>query len=104
MRKFVSGVAIAACPEPDGGWNVAGEADEIAARFRRMPGQVRELLDAAETWRQWALLRPRGTPEWHCGRCVLIGDAAHPIMPYLAQGGAMAIEDAVELADAIALV
>ena len=95
-------VAIAACPEPDGGWNVSVEADEVVARFQAMPARVRGLLDAADTWRQWGLLRPRGAVQWQRGRCILIGDAAHPIMPYLAQGGAMAIEDAFELAATIA--
>ena len=73
----------------------------IAERFGQMPDPLCELLSAAPAWRQWALFGTQGTLRWQRGRCVLIGDAAHPILPYLAQGGAMAIEDAFELAAAI---
>ncbi len=50
------------------------------------------------TWRKWGLhvLSPLAT--WSTGRVVLLGDAAHPMLPYLAQGGACAMEDAVVLA------
>ena len=94
-------VAIGACAKPEGGWSVSVEADVIAERFSQMPDPLRELLCAAPAWRQWALFGTQGTLRWQRGRCVLIGDAAHPILPYLAQGGAMAIEDAFELAVAI---
>ena len=95
-------VAIGSCEEQSEGWNVAVDENVIAERFNKMPEAVRELLGRARGWRQWALFEPQGPNIWHQGRCVLIGDAAHPILPYLAQGGAMAIEDAVELADAVA--
>ncbi len=95
-------VAIGVCAEPEGGWSISVEADVIAERFRQMPGPVRELLSVAPAWRQWALFGTQGTLRWRRRRCVLIGDAAHPVLPYLAQGGAMAIEDAFELAAAIA--
>lgn len=97
----VAVVAIAACAEPRDGWSVAVEADVVAARFARMPDAVRAFLGAARQWRQWALFGTEGGSAWQRGRSVLIGDAAHPILPYLAQGGAMAIEDGYELASVL---
>ncbi len=60
-----------------------------------------ELVAAAPTWRRWALntLPPLAT--WSRGPVTLLGDAAHAIVPYLAQGGVLALEDAVVLADAL---
>lgn len=98
----VAMVAIAACAEPLEGWNVAIEADAVAARFAGMPEAVSAFLGAPRQWRQWALFGTKGGLAWQRGRCVLIGDAAHPILPYLAQGGAMAIEDGCELAATLA--
>jgi salicylate hydroxylase len=51
-----------------------------------------------ETWRCWSLFRLTPLPRWTEGRMALLGDAAHPVLPYLAQGAALAIEDAVTLA------
>jgi salicylate hydroxylase len=53
-------------------------------------------------WRKWGLhvLSPLAT--WHTGRVVLLGDAVHPMLPYLAQGGVCAMEDAVVLAGTLA--
>ena len=56
----------------------------------------------ASDWRAWSLYDPPPLPAWSRGRVGLIGDAAHPILPFLAQGGAMAIEDAETLAALIA--
>lgn len=60
------------------------------------------LLDAARDWRKWGLFTCPELPSWHAGRLVLLGDAAHPMLPFLAQGGVMALEDALALADALA--
>ena len=53
-------------------------------------------------WRKWALHRLPPLPAWSRGRVTLLGDAAHPMLPYLAQGGVLALEDAVVLADCLA--
>lgn len=65
-------------------------------------GQVRQLLDAADDWSGWPLnpVNPRG--KWSNGSAVLIGDAAHATLPYAAQGGVAAIEDAAVLAKVFA--
>ena len=57
---------------------------------------------SSESWRCWSLHRLAGLNGWTRGRVALLGDAAHPILPYLAQGAALAIEDAVVLAEALA--
>jgi salicylate hydroxylase len=80
------------------------EADPGALRTRLAPfhGALVEALlpcgGAAHTWRKWALHALPSLPAWAQGRIVLIGDAAHPVLPFLAQGGALAVEDAVTLA------
>ena len=64
------------------------------------PTPLRGVLEAVPSWRQWPLYdRPpvRAAAEMACGQVALLGDAAHPMRPYLAQGAAMAIEDAAAL-------
>jgi salicylate hydroxylase len=56
------------------------------------------LLEIAESWRCWSLYRLAPLRRWTKGRVALLGDAAHPVLPYLAQGAALAIEDAATLA------
>jgi salicylate hydroxylase len=87
------------------GWNSAGARDEILARFSRWSwaASARAVIAAPEQWAKWTLYdRP---PLWRWGRgpVTLLGDAAHPMLPFLAQGAAMAIEDAAVLAERLAL-
>ena len=56
------------------------------------------MLERAEAWRSWSLFSLPPFPQWSRGPTTLLGDAAHPVLPYLAQGAALAIEDAVTLA------
>lgn len=60
------------------------------------------LIDAVETWRSWSLNALAMPPSLAYGRVALLGDAAHPTMPFLAQGGVLALEDAVVLARELA--
>ncbi|MET0638718.1 MAG: FAD-dependent monooxygenase, partial [Hyphomicrobium sp.] len=62
----------------------------------------RSLIASAEQWRQWSLYRMPPLARWTSGRAVLLGDAAHPMLPFLAQGAVMALEDAVTLAAEVA--
>lgn len=64
--------------------------------------ELEDLLLEAPGWRRWSLHRLPELPQWSQGRAVLIGDAAHPMFPYLAQGGVLALEDAAELAACLA--
>jgi len=84
------------------GWDSAGDRGELMARFAGTRPQVQRLLDKIETWRMWVLCDREPIRHWSRGRVTLLGDAAHPMLQYLAQGACMAMEDAVCLADRIA--
>jgi salicylate hydroxylase len=82
------------------GWSTEGDPGELKAAFGppRWPATVRLLLNAVDGWRKWALF---GVPEgidWTEGSIALLGDAAHAMLPFAAQGAGMAIEDAIVLA------
>lgn len=85
-----------------GEWDHAAASEAVLARFAGFPPAVRALLSAGEDWRRWPLSTVDPAGPWRRGRTVLIGDAAHAMVPFLAQGAAMAIEDAVVLADHLA--
>ena len=84
------------------GWNQTGSAETLLAAFTRWTKDSKSLLERATSWRSWSLYRLTGLRRFSEGRIALLGDAAHPVLPYLAQGAALAIEDAVTLADTIA--
>lgn len=95
-------VAIVRDDRHEPGWSVPGKGDELAARFASFAPQARALIALPPRWQTWALFdRPPGRPR-RKGPVTLIGDAAHPMLPFLAQGGAMAIEDAAVLACCLA--
>ena len=79
-------------------------APEILARYPSgaWPALARAVLAAPQHWQKWALYDRRPLAHWGEGPVTLLGDAAHPMLPYLAQGAAMAIEDAAVLASACA--
>jgi salicylate hydroxylase len=81
------------------GWDSFGDPAELHARFAGTCAPVRALLDKIESWRMWVLCDRPPIKEWSRGRITLLGDAAHPMLQYLAQGACMSIEDAVCLAD-----
>ncbi|MGC2341533.1 MAG: FAD-dependent monooxygenase [Methyloceanibacter sp.] len=80
------------------GWNRRAEPDVLLPAFDHWASPAQNLLRMVETWRCWSLFRLEPLRRWSDGRMTLIGDAAHPVLPYLAQGAALAIEDAVTLA------
>jgi salicylate hydroxylase len=84
------------------GWDSYGDASELHQRFAGTCSEVRALLAKIESWRMWVLCDREPVKEWSRGRVTLLGDAAHPMLQYLAQGACMAIEDAVCLADQLA--
>jgi salicylate hydroxylase len=83
------------------GWDTYGDPTELHERFSEKCEPVRTLLQKVESWRMWVLCDRPPIKNWSKGRVTLLGDAAHPMLQYLAQGGNMAIEDAVCLADRI---
>ena len=86
------------------GWGEAGAREDIIARLsgRRWAEEARELVTMPEHWQKWALYDLPPLRRWGNGPVTLLGDAAHPMLPFLAQGAAMAIEDAAVLAASLA--
>ena len=83
------------------GWDSEGDPEELTAHFAGISARPKALLEKIETWRMWVLCDREPVAEWSRGRVCLLGDAAHPMLQYLAQGACMAVEDAVALADAL---
>ena len=91
---------IAVTNEPDfqlESWSAMGDLDELMAAFEGFHPRIRAVLAAAEQVRKWALVDRDPMPSWGEDRITLLGDACHPMPPYIAQGAAAAIEDAVLL-------
>ncbi len=84
------------------GWSAAGARGALLARFAHWHPTAAAILSAAENWQGWSLYDLPPLPCWGSGAVTLLGDAAHAMLPFLAQGGAMAIEDAAVLADELA--
>ncbi len=81
------------------GWSIPAEVGELAAEFADWHPWVTGIIDALpqEQLFKWALCARSPLMRWIDGRCAVLGDAAHPLLPYLGQGAVMAIEDAVLL-------
>ncbi|MEO7393252.1 MAG: 3-hydroxybenzoate 6-monooxygenase [Ramlibacter sp.] len=94
-------VAVFHSNKYDEGWNTFGDTAELTDRFAQAVPQVRELLGKIETWKMWLLCDRAPVRNWSDRRVTLLGDAAHPMLQYLAQGAGQAIEDAVVLGEAL---
>jgi 2-polyprenyl-6-methoxyphenol hydroxylase-like FAD-dependent oxidoreductase len=79
-------------------WSAKGDVEEMCAAFAGFHPDVRAVLAAAPEVHKWGIFERDPLPTWRRGRTVLLGDACHPMTPYMASGAAMAIEDAVVLA------
>ncbi|MET0856175.1 MAG: 3-hydroxybenzoate 6-monooxygenase [Telluria sp.] len=83
-------------------WGVSdGSKEEVLSYFTGIGARPRQLLDAPKSWRRWSTADRDPVGSWTKGRVTLLGDAAHPMLQYLAQGACMAMEDAVTLAAAL---
>ena len=83
-------------------WTAEGSVDDLRAEFAGWGAELTDLLRAAQRTGRWALLDRDPLPRWTNGPIALLGDAAHPMYPFFAQGGAQALEDAVVIAGCLA--
>jgi salicylate hydroxylase len=82
-------------------WVERCERAEVLDRYAGWHESLLRLLRAGDTWYKWALYDRDPIPAWTRGRVTLLGDAAHPMLPYLGQGACQAIEDGTVLATAL---
>jgi 3-hydroxybenzoate 6-monooxygenase len=83
-------------------WGVTdGSREEVMSYFDGISARPRQLLALPRNWRRWATADRDPVERWTFGRVTLLGDAAHPMLQYLAQGACMALEDAATLGEAL---
>ncbi|MEM7620032.1 MAG: FAD-dependent monooxygenase [Pseudomonadota bacterium] len=80
------------------GWHENGQAELLNSAFSEWSEHTHRLLSVVQSWKKWALFELPVPKRWNYGPITLIGDAVHPMLPFLAQGGAMAIEDSITFA------
>ena len=78
-------------------WTERGDLAQARAAFAGWHKQVRGLLDAVDETFIWGLFDRAPLPRWSVGRVTLLGDACHPMLPFMAQGAAQALEDGASL-------
>jgi salicylate hydroxylase len=83
-------------------WNEPGNINELRATFEGWHPEVTEILNATDQCFLWALFDRKPLKRWSDRNVTLLGDACHPMLPFLAQGAAMAIEDSYALAHCLA--
>lgn len=93
-------VAVAERRDPVEGWSAPADPAQVELAFAEAAEPLRRLLAQAQAWSAWSLY-DLPVDAMAAGRIALLGDAAHPTLPFLAQGAALAIEDAAVLADAL---
>lgn len=84
------------------GWNHSDDPDNLRAAFADFGEEIPEMFSQIKDLKRWGLFRHPVATNWFAENTVLLGDAAHPTLPFMAQGAVMAIEDAWVLADALA--
>jgi salicylate hydroxylase len=94
-------VAIVNDTHNDKAWSAPIPDNWVQQRVPPCTQPLHDLLENAQTWKRWALHTLPVPRTWSRGPVALLGDAAHPVLPFLAQGGVLALEDAAVLADAL---
>ena len=103
--KLVNVVALSKADTwADEGWAVKADKAALISKYEGFPPYVQELLQAVpeEELFCWGLFIREPLADWRSGRTVLLGDAAHPMLPYMGQGASCAIEDGVVMGRAFA--
>jgi salicylate hydroxylase len=100
--SLISAVVIIESPILHPASSLSGPALARETGFSRWSDDLLGLLEAAPQWARWPLYARPALPRWSHGAVTLLGDAAHPMLPFLAQGAAQAIEDAEALGRALA--
>ncbi|MBW0005856.1 MAG: FAD-dependent monooxygenase [Hyphomicrobiales bacterium] len=100
-RDAVNLVAVIEDECQQQGWSREGDPKGIGQAFATWNEAARSLIACAPAWKCWSLFDRQPARRWGRGLVTLLGDAAHPMLPFLAQGAAMAIEDAAVLAIAL---
>jgi len=91
---FINLVAVTSDHDNQPGWARAGDPSVLQKRFATWHPKAVDALKAAQEWTIWSLFDRPPRKKWSNNSVVLLGDAAHPVLPFLAQGAALAIEDA----------
>jgi salicylate hydroxylase len=99
--KLINLVVIRKSASAEDGWNRQGDPDLLAPLIQKAAPTLHNLMKSAPEWSVWTLHDRAMSPYFTKGAVALVGDAAHPLLPFLAQGAAMAIEDAAVLAETI---
>lgn len=95
-------VVIADDTDAVSNWSSPVNKDAVAGKVAKFAEPLLALVAAADGWRKWSLHELAALPNLTKGHAALLGDAAHPVLPFLAQGAVMALEDAVVLAQNVA--
>ena len=96
---------VTSVPDPEWNvesWSTRGEMDEVRRALAGFHDEVQQVLAACPGVHKWALFERDPLPRWADGPVVLLGDACHPMTPYMAQGAANALEDAAVLSRCLA--
>jgi salicylate hydroxylase len=91
---------VAVIPDEDWrveSWTAPGKVEDALDEFAGWHDHVRRIIGAADETKRWALYDRKPLASWTSGRVTLLGDAAHPMLPFLSQGAVQAIEDAAVL-------
>jgi salicylate hydroxylase len=99
--KLINLVVIRKSANAESGWNRQADPALLQPLIQKAAPTLRDLMTSAPEWSVWTLHDRATSPYFAKGAAALVGDAAHPLMPFLAQGAAMAIEDAAVLAEAL---
>jgi 3-hydroxybenzoate 6-monooxygenase len=83
------------------GWNSYGDPEELHQRFQNTCADVKLMLGRIAEWRMWVLCDREPIKDWSKGHVTLTGDAAHPMLQYLAQGAGMSLEDSLTIAECL---